>query len=88
MRILRLRLRSLPFLPGAATIRISHPDGDTTMPRNAGDPVLQHLNEEQREARKRYLAANPPVDELTVPPTTAGWPQVQDWLDAGEPREG
>jgi hypothetical protein len=57
------------------------------MPRNAGDPVLMHLNEEQRAARQRYLLANPSVDELDLMPTTAGYAPVQDWLDAGEPRE-
>jgi hypothetical protein len=51
-----------------------------------GTHTVRHLNDEETEARKRYILAHP--GEAEPMPTTAGYPVVQDWIDAGEPAAG
>jgi hypothetical protein len=56
------------------------------MPRTP-DAVTRHLDAGEREARNRYLLVHPD-DELRLMPTTAGYAEIQDWADAGEPDAG
>src|SRR5258708_40112632 len=48
-------------------------------------PYDRPLNAEEREARQRYIAAHPEVDERDLMPTLAGDAPGQDWLGGGGP---
>jgi len=47
------------------------------MPRTP-DVVNRHLTAEEREIRRLYLLEHP-EDDLRLPPTIAGFPEIWDW---------